>query len=294
MDDLVSVVIPNYNGAKFIEETIMSVCNQTYKTFEIIVVNDGSTDNSMAVLTQLQKKFDKLRVINVENGGVSKARNIGIDNAKGAYVAFLDSDDLWKKEYLQNHINAIKKHNCDLVYSNYTWFNEAAEFMNEKANLNPQSLFDFWVDSMLAPSSVTIKKECFNRLGGWDEKLYACEDMDLWFRLKLANMTIVSTHSTDVRIRIHETSAKTNFNKMYEGHILSLQKWSALLSSDVKKTIGYRNAVKQKLNKTRYYANMMGDRNKVKTTFILGFKLLGYKYVDNLLVSQLYRFIIKK
>lgn len=294
MDDLVSVVIPNYNGAKFIEETITSVCNQTYTSFEVIVVDDGSTDNSMVLLTQLKEKYDVLRVVHVENGGVSRARNIGVENAKGQYVAFLDSDDLWKEEFLQNHVNAIKKQNADVVYSNYTWFNEQKEFKNEKVNLNPQSLFDFWVDSMLSCSSVTIKKKALNKIGNWDEKLHACEDMDLWFRLKLAEMNIVSTNSTDVLIRIHEKSAKTNFNKMYEGHMQSLQKWSALLSTDVTKTIGYRIAVKQKLNKTRYYANMMGDKTKTGATFVLGFKLLGLKYFDNLLMSQLYRFVINK
>ena len=96
----VSIIMPVYNKEKYVRKSIMSILNQSYTDFELLVINDGSTDNSLSICLSLQEKDDRIKVISVENGGVSKARNIGLDNAKGKYVMFIDSDDYIANNYL--------------------------------------------------------------------------------------------------------------------------------------------------------------------------------------------------
>ena len=100
---LVSVIIPVYNAENFIEQTIQSVLNQTIQDFEIIVLNDGSKDNSGAVIQALQKKDNRIIYISKSNSGVSDTRNMGVENAKGKYLAFLDADDIWKQDNLEKN-----------------------------------------------------------------------------------------------------------------------------------------------------------------------------------------------
>ncbi len=110
---LVSVVIPNFNGAKFIAEAINSVLSQTYEKYEIIVVNDGSTDNSLEILEAFS---DKITVIQSENYGAAHARNLGILHSKGEYISLLDADDYWHVQKLEKQIDSITSSNSDLVY----------------------------------------------------------------------------------------------------------------------------------------------------------------------------------
>lgn len=107
----VSVIIPYYNREDSIERAIYSVINQTYKCYEIILINDGSSDNSKDIVEHIIRKNRNLRIINInqENSGVAKARNIGIDVSKGDYIAFLDSDDTWKNEKLEKQITILKE-----------------------------------------------------------------------------------------------------------------------------------------------------------------------------------------
>lgn len=118
--DLVSVIIPVYNSEKFIKETIKTVQNQTYKNYELIVVNDCSTDNSKKIIEEEIKKDNKIKLINLkENSGVAIARNTGIDNAKGKYIAFLDADDLWEKEKLEKQIEFMSKNEYEFTFTGY-------------------------------------------------------------------------------------------------------------------------------------------------------------------------------
>ena len=105
---LVSVIIPVYNGERYLSDTIGSVIAQTEKDWEIVAVNDGSTDHSQAILEEFAMKYpDRIRVISVSNGGVSRARNTGVSEARGTYIAFLDQDDLWMPQKLQLQIGAV-------------------------------------------------------------------------------------------------------------------------------------------------------------------------------------------
>lgn len=112
-----SVIIPCYNCAKSIVETLESLESQTYKSFEVICINDGSSDDTLDILRQwLDKKTLNIKIIDQENGGVSRARNRGIDNADTAYVLFLDADDIYHKDYIYHLVNSVEQFRADVSY----------------------------------------------------------------------------------------------------------------------------------------------------------------------------------
>ena len=124
-DDLVSIIVPVQNSEKFIKDTIKTVQEQTYNNWELILVNDCSVDNSKKIIEKEIKKDKRIKLINLkENSGAAIARNTGIDNAKGKYIAFLDADDLWEKEKIEKQINFMKEKECAFSFSGYEFADE--------------------------------------------------------------------------------------------------------------------------------------------------------------------------
>ncbi len=119
-DDLVSVIIPFYNEKFYFEECIQSVLDQSYKNIEIIIINDGSKSKYLQILENVKNKnLDKIRLYHKENGGVSSARNLGIQKAKGKYISFIDSDDIWLPNKIEHQINIIKTKNLKFIHGAY-------------------------------------------------------------------------------------------------------------------------------------------------------------------------------
>ena len=123
-NDLVSIIIPIYNSANYLEDTLKSVVNQTYKNYEAILIDDGSTDNSMEIAYKYAMKNPKIRIIKTKHQGVSNARNIGIKSAIGRYLTFLDSDDIWLPNKLEEQIKFIKKNNYEFIYCNFIYMSD--------------------------------------------------------------------------------------------------------------------------------------------------------------------------
>ncbi len=191
---MISIVIPLYNKENRIKYTLQSVFNQTFQDFEIVVVNDGSTDNSVAVLTSL--KDERIRLIYQENQGVSAARNKGIEEAKYDYVALLDADDEWKSDYLTTQINLIQ------TYPECSVFATAYELRDSKGNSKPVILNKvpfmgengiltnyFEVASCSQPPICSIniiaKKEAFLTVGGFPVGVKSGEDLLTWAKLAI-------------------------------------------------------------------------------------------------------------
>ena len=127
-EELVSIVTPVYNSEKFISETIQTVKNQTYQNWELLLVNDYSTDNSENVIREYEKQDDRIKLINLEkNSGAAIARNTGIKKAKGKYIAFLDSDDLWDKQKLEKQVNFMKENNHEFTFTSYEFADESGK-----------------------------------------------------------------------------------------------------------------------------------------------------------------------
>lgn len=131
-EDLVSIVIPVYNSSKYLEETIQSIENQTYQNYEAIFVDDGSNDDSKKIIENYQLKNSRIKLIKIEHQGVSNARNIGIKSAKGRFLTFLDSDDIWIKDKLEKQIKFIKENDYDFVYCNFRYMSDDGKKISEE------------------------------------------------------------------------------------------------------------------------------------------------------------------
>ncbi len=181
----VSVIIPTFNRARYISKSIDSVLNQTYKNFEVIVVDDGSTDNTENVI---KKYGNQVQYCYKKNGGVASARNLGIKSAKGTYIAFLDSDDFWEKDKLRLQMElAGSEPDVGLVYSDIYIFNEHGIIETKKErvkNFHRGYVFkELFVKPFIPTCSVIAKKECFEDVGLFDEKFNGGEDGDMWLRI---------------------------------------------------------------------------------------------------------------
>lgn len=124
-EDLISIIIPVYNAEKFLKDTIRTIQEQTYINWEALFVNDCSKDNSTQIIEEANKIDNRIKLINLEkNSGAATARNTGIDNANGKYIAFLDADDLWEKDKLQKQIEFMKEKDCAFSFTGYEFADE--------------------------------------------------------------------------------------------------------------------------------------------------------------------------
>ncbi|OUQ05201.1 glycosyl transferase [Erysipelatoclostridium sp. An15] len=132
MEDLVSIIMPAYNAEKYIGESIESVLNQTYQNWELMIVNDCSIDNTANIIKNYADKDSRIKYFHQKtNSGAALARNKGIELANGKYIAFLDSDDLWKSDKLQIQISYMSLNNCDFTCTYYDKINETGESLNK-------------------------------------------------------------------------------------------------------------------------------------------------------------------
>ena len=181
----VSVVVPTYNRAYRLEETLRSVVNQTYQDFELIVVDDGSTDDTSKVM----QSFPGAQYIFMEeNSGVSSARNKGLAHAKGRYICFLDSDDLWDEKKLQVQVQWMEENpDCQVCYTDEVWIRGGVRVnpMNKHRKYSGD-IFRYCLPlCIVSPSSAMLRGVIFDDIGNFDESLPVCEDYDLWLRIAM-------------------------------------------------------------------------------------------------------------
>lgn len=133
---LVSIVIPCYNQSQYLAETFISLNEQSYKNWECIVVDDGSTDNSVEIVEKFSNNDSRIRLVKKENGGTASARNLGLQGARGEYIQFLDADDKLDKNKIQKQLSFMSLRNLDVSYTNFVPFfeNEAGEIIEKKMN----------------------------------------------------------------------------------------------------------------------------------------------------------------
>lgn len=162
-EKLCSIIMPAYNSEKYISQAVESVLNQSYKNWELIIINDCSTDNTEQIIKSYQQQYaanKKIKLITLaQNKGVANARNIGIKNAKGKYIAFLDADDIWQKEKLYKQIQLLKSTNTDITYTAYQMINETGQTIKERRVKETLHLNDLLKENSIIFSSVACKKE---------------------------------------------------------------------------------------------------------------------------------------
>lgn len=187
-----SVVIPLFNKQSHIVRTINSVLGQTHEKFELIIVDDGSTDDSYDRANRI--KDDRIRLIRQMNSGVSAARNRGIEEAKNEYIAFLDADDTWEKDYLKSINELIINYSEAAVFgTSYQYYNSRKDVYPNKSYYKfPENWmgiidnFFMYIDyPIICASCVTVKKSALDKIGGFNVNLKLGEDRDVWCRLAL-------------------------------------------------------------------------------------------------------------
>ncbi|MDY6838736.1 MAG: glycosyltransferase [Thermodesulfobacteriota bacterium] len=178
----VSVVIPTYNRALFLKEAIDSALAQDFEDFEVIVVDDGSTDTTHELL----KSYPQVCVVTQDHRGVSAARNAGIARASGRFLAFLDSDDLWLPEKLMAQIAFLNRHPHALIcQTEETWIRNGVRVNPKVRHHKPSGMiFERSLElCLVSPSAVMMRRSLLDEVGCFDETLPACEDYDLWLRI---------------------------------------------------------------------------------------------------------------
>jgi glycosyltransferase involved in cell wall biosynthesis len=180
---IVSVIIPTFNRSAMVREAVESVISQTCGEFELIVVDDGSTDDTVAALEPYSAR---LRLVRQENRGVSAARNSGAAVARGELLAFLDSDDLWLPEKLAVQLSYLRTFpEAAVCHTEELWIRSGRRVNPRKkhAKAEGRAFVRLLRESLISPSSVILRRSVFDEAGGFDESLPACEDYALWLAL---------------------------------------------------------------------------------------------------------------
>ncbi|WP_034044734.1 glycosyltransferase family 2 protein [Wocania ichthyoenteri] len=216
-----SVIIPLYNKEKYIEDTLRSVLNQTFQDFEVIIVDDGSTDNSVEEVNKVEDS--RISIFTIENQGVSHARNFGISKASTNYIAFLDADDLWLSNHLELQKYMIENFpNCGLYASAYEKRNYNIKIESYYLNIPKnwvgivENYFESSFVSCIAwTSAVIVPKNVLQNFGGFDEKitLGAGEDTDLWIQIALQYKVAFNNQVTAIyNLHADNRVSKSNTN----------------------------------------------------------------------------------
>lgn len=247
MDTSTSVIIPNYNYGNFIGEAIESVLAQTHQPNEILVVDDGSTDDSVRVVKSFGKK---VKLIEQENGGVGKARNTGAKNSTGNLLAFLDADDIWFADKLEKQIKLFQSQpKFDYVSCGMREFNVSGKTIGEYVPVTNgwsiESILLYSEPIVASGSAIVVKREAFEKVGGFDEQrdLHPSEDWD--FARRMSEICVIGAVSD---ILVHYRNHGNN------GHLkISRFEHSAFLAFD--KTFENCSPIIENL-KTRAYGNL--------------------------------------
>lgn len=302
---LVSVVIPSYNAERWIKSTLDSVLAQTHSDIEIIVVDDGSTDDTVAVISEF---FPSVKLITQTNSGVAAARNKGIENASGEWIAFLDADDIWLPNKVQDQLELLATEpDAQMTYSawhvwpsqNPTPDSDLLFYLQNVTNENDFSGPSGWIypelleDCYVWTSTVLAKKTLFEKIGKFDVTLKVGEDYDLWLRASQTTK-ILRVAKPHALYRIHPTSlTKKTPLENYQAIVInrSLAKWG------YSSTDG-RIASKENVNKTlaRSWLNFAdakfrADKKEIAfKSVLLSLRLNFYSYRTWL---SLAKFVIK-
>jgi glycosyltransferase involved in cell wall biosynthesis len=224
----VSIVIPAYNAAETLPETLASLMAQTFTDFEAIVIDDGSRDDTAALARACGDP--RLRVLSVANGGVAAARNRGIDAAGTDLIAFLDADDLWQPDKLALQIESLRAHpDAGVCVTSATRIDRDSQPVGPALFRDPEDVTEaLLLESMIVGciSSGVIRKSLLERAGGFDERFSQCADWDLWLRLSLAARFAVLTQPL-VQYRSHAGNMSSNLGLLERDTFAVLDKFFA-------------------------------------------------------------------
>ena len=224
MVPLVSVVIPTFNRWPLVAEAVNSVLAQSHRDCEVIVVDDGSTD---ATASQLAKLASRLKLFVTERRGVSAARNFGVSQSRGHYIAFLDSDDLWLRRKLERQTRFMDEHpEFHICQTDEIWIRKGVR-VNPRA-IHQKTSGDIFKRSLelclVSPSAVMMTRALFDRTGGFDEAFPVCEDYELWLRISAQHQVALVPDRLTIKRGGHADQLSRSVWGMDRYRILALQK----------------------------------------------------------------------
>lgn len=219
--ELVSIIMPTYNCGKFIEETIQYVLAQTYQNWELLIVDDCSTDNTKEIVNKYIAKDNRIKYEVLENNsGAAIARNVALKKAKGKYIAFLDSDDLWNKDKLEKQVKFMQENNYYFTYTNYRTINEESESLNRVVT-GPKKVTKAGMYNYCWPGCLTVM---YNRekVGLVQiENLKKNNDYAMWLKvIQKANCYLLNEVLASYRIRTGSISNQSKIKLIKHHYIL--------------------------------------------------------------------------
>ncbi len=246
----VSVIIPTYNRAKVLGRAVESVLAQTYLHYELIIVDDGSTDETQALL-ESYSSYKNVKIVRTKNKGVSAARNLGIQLASGDWVAFLDSDDEWLPQKLELQMQYVSQNpNIQVVHGEEIWIRNGVRVNPMKKH--QKSGGDIFNDATrfccMSPSTILIATPLLIQRGCFDESFPVCEDYDLWLRLSYDQKVGFIQDFIINKYGGHEDQLSSKYHSMDYWRIRALKKvLSFPLSEEQKRQVEFEIAKKSKI-----------------------------------------------
>lgn len=221
---LVSVIIPTYLHRNFIMQTLESVFAQTFTDFEVIVVNDGSPDDTVSVLRPLIAE-EKIRYIEQQNAGQAAARNRGLAEAKGEYIAFLDDDDLWLPDKLKWQVDALDADAQLGVIGGTAEVRSVGGGIEDVPGVTGCITREMICRGcpMLSPGQSLIRRSILMQVGGFDSRIWGADDWDLWLRLSLITRIVIEERKVLI-YRAHDGSASRNQRKMLQNTVAVIER----------------------------------------------------------------------
>lgn len=274
----VSIIIPTYNRLDFLKISVQSVLEQTYKQFELIIVDDGSTDDTKQWITSLSDK--RIKYIHQINQGASSARNTGIKQAQYDFIAFLDSDDRWVKNKLEKQMKLMLDNpKCMLSHTEELWYRNG-KILNPKFKHKKKSGNIFNTSLKLCSismSTVIVKKTLFDKMGLFDTNLTVCEDYDMWLRVTEKHYILLIDEPLTIKEGGHSDQLSQRFigmdkfriqsiTKLIETRNLSMEHFSLAFAELEKKCYIYGNGC-LKHNKEKEGSFYLNLPNRIKNKY---------------------------
>ena len=240
---LVSVVIPCYNQARFLGDAIESVLGQSYENFEVIVVDDGSTDETREVAG----RYARVECVSQENGGLAEARNAGLRASRGEYIVFLDADDRLMEKALEAGVESLESHpSCAFVYGRYKLIAaDGSEIpSDERAVVETDHYIALLRGNPIGMhATVTYRRSVLESVGGFDARRKACEDYDLYLRIT-RNFSVKNHPAVVAEYRQHEANMSRDHKLMMETSLSVLRSQWKLVKRNQRETEAYKEGIK--------------------------------------------------
>jgi len=272
----VSIIIPTYNTAQYVTQAVESVLQSSYTDYEILIVDDESTDDTRDVLKPYLEKYNFIKYIFQKNKGLAGARNTGIENSSGEYLVFLDSDDLILPEKLKKQVEFLQLHrDFDLCYSksiNFIENNVEHTFPADFPIFEGDVLENLWFGNFMHVNSVMVRRGKVNAVGNFNPDYRELEDWDLWLRMALSGSKFAHLPEALSMVRVRKTSMTVNQAKMDNAMVKVLQNMLPILKSKKDLYIIHKNSYHKALLLFMIKAQSLGFfKNMISSTVECGF-----------------------